>query len=175
MHVNLLPKKIAALLPCLLLAVAINAQTVTKSFRKVPLKTVLEEVERQTGYSILFENDKVDVSKPITASFREATLQAVLNQVLDKSLRYSINGGGKLVTISRQTDAPEPAPAKAQTLSGTVISSADNQPIVGASIYVEGTNIGMHSSSNSSRYPTRRTNSRMSWSWVSACRRRSRW
>ncbi|MFR4024900.1 MAG: carboxypeptidase-like regulatory domain-containing protein [Alistipes indistinctus] len=142
MHVNLLPKKIAALLPCLLLAVAINAQTVTKSFRKVPLKTVLEEVERQTGYSILFENDKVDVSKPITASFREATLQAVLNQVLDKSLRYSINGGGKLVTISRQTDAPEPAPAKAQTLSGTVISSADNQPIVGASIYVEGTNIG---------------------------------
>ena len=142
MHVNLLPKKIAALLPCLLLAVAINAQTVTKSFRKVPLKTVLEEVERQPGYSILFENDKVDVSKPITASFREATLQAVLNQVLDKSLRYSINGGGKLVTISRQTDAPEPAPAKAQTLSGTVISSADNQPIVGASIYVEGTNIG---------------------------------
>ena len=106
MHVNLLPKKIAALLPCLLLAVAINAQTVTKSFRKVPLKTVLEEVERQTGYSILFENDKVDVSKPITASFREATLQAVLNQVLDKSLRYSINGGGEISCLLYTSPSP---------------------------------------------------------------------
>ena len=96
MHVNLLSKKIAALLPCLLLAVAINAQTVTKSFRKVPLKMVLEEVERQTGYSILFENDKVDVSKLVTASFRGATLQNVLDQLLDKSLRYSVNGGGEI-------------------------------------------------------------------------------
>ena len=96
MHVNLLSKKIAALLPCLLLAVAINAQTVTKSFRKVPLKMVLEEVERQTGYSILFENDKVDVSKLVTASFRGAMLQNVLDQLLDKSLRYSVNGGGEI-------------------------------------------------------------------------------
>ena len=142
MHVNLLSKKIAALLPCLLLAVAINAQTVTKSFRKVPLKMVLEEVERQTGYSILFENDKVDVSKLVTASFRGATLQNVLDQLLDKSLRYSVNGGGKLVTISKRTATPETTQTKTQTLSGTVISSVDNQPIVGASIYVEGTNIG---------------------------------
>ena len=28
------------------------------------------------------------------------------------------------------------------TVAGTVISSADNQPIVGANIYVEGTNVG---------------------------------
>jgi len=142
MHVNLLFKKIAALVPCLLLAVAVNAQTVTKTFRKVPLKTVLEEVERQTGYSILFENDKVDVSKPVTASFENATLQAVLNQVLDKSLRYSVNGGGKLVTISQRTAAPQTASADELTLSGTVISSADNQPIAGAGIYIEGTTVG---------------------------------
>ena len=71
MHVNLLFKKIAALIPCLLLTVALNAQTVTKAFRSVPLKTVLEEVERQTGYSILFENEDVDVSRPVTATFKD--------------------------------------------------------------------------------------------------------
>ena len=90
MHVNLLFKKIAALIPCLLLTVALNAQTVTKAFRSVPLKTVLEEVERQTGYSILFEN----VSRPVTATFKDATLQTVLDTVLDKSLRYTVKGGG---------------------------------------------------------------------------------
>ena len=94
MHVNLLFKKIAALIPCLLLTVALNAQTVTKAFRSVPLKTVLEEVERQTGYSILFENEDVDVSRPVTATFKDATLQTVLDTVLDKSLRYTVKGGG---------------------------------------------------------------------------------
>ena len=139
MHVNLLFKKIAALIPCLLLTVALNAQTVTKAFRSVPLKTVLEEVERQTGYSILFENEDVDVSRPVTATFKDATLQTVL----DKSLRYTVKGGGKLVTISRRSPVSAPtAPNGEMTVAGTVISSADNQPIVGANIYVEGTNVG---------------------------------
>ena len=143
MHVNLLFKKIAALIPCLLLTVALNAQTVTKAFRSVPLKTVLEEVERQTGYSILFENEDVDVSRPVTATFNDATLQTVLDTVLDKSLRYTVKGGGKLVTISRRSPVSAPtAPNGEMTVAGTVISSADNQPIVGANIYVEGTNVG---------------------------------
>ena len=144
MHVNLLFKKIAALIPCLLLTVALNAQTVTKAFRSVPLKTVLEEVERQTGYSILFENEDVDVSRPVTATFKDATLQTVLDTVLDKSLRYTVKGGGgTLVTISRRSPVSAPtAPNGEMTVAGTVISSADNQPIVGANIYVEGTNVG---------------------------------
>ena len=143
MHVNLLFKKIAALIPCLLLTVALNAQTVTKAFRSVPLKTVLEEVERQTGYSILFENEDVDVSRPGTATFKDATLQTGLDTVLDKSLRYTVKGGGKLVTISRRSPVSAPtAPNGEMTVAGTVISSADNQPIVGANIYVEGTNVG---------------------------------
>ena len=143
MHVNLLFKKIAALIPCLLLTVALNAQTVTKAFRSVPLKTVLEEVERQTGYSILFENEDVDVSRPVTATFKDATLQTVLDTVLDKSLRYTVKGGGKLLTISRRSPVSAPtAPNGEMTVAGTVISSADNQPIVGANIYVEGTNVG---------------------------------
>uniref|UniRef100_UPI003FF0DD78 SusC/RagA family TonB-linked outer membrane protein n=1 Tax=Alistipes shahii TaxID=328814 RepID=UPI003FF0DD78 len=143
MHVNLLFKKIAALIPCLLLTVALNAQTVTKAFRSVPLKTVLEEVERQTGYSILFENEDVDVSRPVTATFKDATLQTVLDTVLDKSLRYTVKEGGKLVTISRRSPVSAPtAPNGEMTVAGTVISSADNQPIVGANIYVEGTNVG---------------------------------
>jgi TonB-linked SusC/RagA family outer membrane protein len=131
------------LIPCLLLTVALNAQTVTKAFRSVPLKTVLEEVERQTGYSILFENEDVDVSRPVTATFKDATLQTVLDTVLDKSLRYTVKGGGKLVTISRRSPVSAPtAPNGEMTVAGTVISSADNQPIVGANIYVEGTNVG---------------------------------
>ena len=91
MHVNLLFKKIAALIPCLLLTVALNAQTVTKAFRSVPLKTVLEEVERQTGYSILFRKRRR--RQQAGHGNVHATLQTVLDTVLDKSLRYTVRGG----------------------------------------------------------------------------------
>ena len=43
----------------LLLTLSIHAQVITKSFRGVPLKTVLEEVEKQTGYSFLFESKNI--------------------------------------------------------------------------------------------------------------------
>ena len=67
----------------------------------------------------------------------------MLDTVLDKSLRYTVKGGGKLVTISRRSPVSAPtAPNGEMTVAGTVISSADNQPIVGANIYVEGTNVG---------------------------------
>ena len=142
MHLHLRFRRIVALVAGLLLTLSIHAQVITKSFRGVPLKTVLEEVEKQTGYSFLFESKEVDVDKPVTASFKNATLQTVLDKVLDGSLRYTIND--KLVTISqRPRQGATVAKDGSVTLSGTVISSSDNQPIVGANVYVEGTTLGV--------------------------------
>lgn len=70
MHLHLRFRRIVALVAGLLLTLSIHAQVITKSFRGVPLKTVLEEVEKQTGYSFLFESKEVDVDKPVTASFK---------------------------------------------------------------------------------------------------------
>ena len=100
MHLHLRFRRIVALVAGLLLTLSIHAQVITKSFRGVPLKMVLEEVEKQTGYSFLFESKEVDVDKPVTASFKNATIQTVLDKVLDGSLRYTIND--KLVTISQR-------------------------------------------------------------------------
>lgn len=147
MNVNLQFRKIVALICGLLLAASVDAQTVTKVFRDVPLKAVLGEIEAQTGYSFIFEDEKIHADRLVTASFEKATIQTVLDKVLDKSVRYSIKG--KLVTISqRETPAAGPAAGKTQTVSGTVISSADNQPIAGVSILVEGTTVGVLTDTN---------------------------
>ena len=114
MYVNLHFKKIAALTVGLLLAAAVDAQTITKVFRRVPLKTVLEEVEAQTGYSFIFENKELDADRPVTAAFDKATVRTVLDQVLDPSLRYSVNG--KLVTISKRAVADTPPAGKDRTV-----------------------------------------------------------
>ena len=143
MHLHLRFRRIVALVAGLLLTLSIHAQVITKSFRGVPLKTVLEEVEKQTGYSFLFESKEVDVDKPVTASFKNATIQTVLDKVLDGSLRYTIND--KLVTISqRPRQGATVAKDGSVTLSGTVISSSDNQPIVGANAFAHEAGIHQH-------------------------------
>ncbi len=115
-------------------SLAANAQKVSKEFKEVPLKTVLEEIEAQTGCSFIFENSEVGADRLISASFSDAPLNTVLNKVLGPNLRYSIDG--KLVTITRRT--PDRTASRPKTtVSGTVISALDNQPLIGAAVLVD--------------------------------------
>ncbi|MDE5956147.1 MAG: SusC/RagA family TonB-linked outer membrane protein, partial [Bacteroidales bacterium] len=127
--------KIIMIAVCMLsFAVTAGAQKVSKEFKEVPLKTVLEEIEAQTGCSFIFENSEVGADRLITATFSDAPLGSVLNKVLGPNLQYSIDG--KLVTISRKPQE-RPAAKRNTTVSGTVISALDNQPIIGAAVLVD--------------------------------------
>ena len=56
----------------------LNAQTVSKTFSNAPLKTVLKEVESQTGLSVVYKTDEVDVNRKVNASFQNASLEEVM-------------------------------------------------------------------------------------------------
>lgn len=147
MNVNLHFRKIVALACGLLLVATVDAQTVSKVFRNVSLKTVLGEIEAQTGYSFIFEDERIHADRLVSASFENATIQTVLDKVLDKSVCYTIKD--KLVIISQsEVPASRSAAEKVRTVNGTVISSADNQPIAGVSVLVEGTTIGALTDAN---------------------------
>ncbi|MDE5733381.1 MAG: hypothetical protein K2H95_10190, partial [Bacteroidales bacterium] len=65
--------KIITIAVCMLsFAVTAGAQKVSKEFKEVPLKTVLEEIEAQTGCSFIFENSEVGADRLITATFSDA-------------------------------------------------------------------------------------------------------
>lgn len=127
--------KIVTIAVCLLsFTVAANAQKVSGEFKDVPLKTVLEEIEAQTGCSFIFENSEISPDRQITEKFADASLVTVLDRILAPDLLYSIDG--KLVTISRR--APEKTvPQKKIPVRGTVISALDNEPIIGAAVLVD--------------------------------------
>lgn len=72
-------------------------QTVTKVFNNTPLKTVLKEVEKQSGMSIMYETVDVNASPAVTASFNNASVTTVLETILDSTLEYSIKG--KIIVI----------------------------------------------------------------------------
>ena len=139
-------KTILTLAAFVVLTVQAAGQTVTRNFSNMPLQQVLEVVESQTGYSFVFDPADLESSGPatVTANFRNAGIREVLDKILGPSLKYSISG--KIVSISRQsppaaTQQKSPS-GKKITVSGTVISSSDNQPLVGAGVVVDNTTVG---------------------------------
>ncbi len=85
----------------MLLGQPIAAQKkITKKFVDTPLSEVLAEVERQTGYSIMYKTSEVNGDKRITASFKDASANTVLKKVLDFDLEYKIQK--KLIVIAKK-------------------------------------------------------------------------
>lgn len=134
--------KFMVIVPMLLmLSASLHAQTVTKQFRNESLKSVLEEIETQTGYSFVFNTGEIDTSIPVTASFDKAGLETVLSKVISPNYSYSIKG--KMISISPNADAPQKSVARKDVVKATVISSADNQPLIAVGVTIPGTTRGV--------------------------------
>jgi len=124
-----------------------NSQTVTLDVKDAPVQTVLREVIRQTGVSIVYDEALLAGTKPVTLKVKDATVEEVLRKSFEnQSLGFRIEGNK--IVIQRQPLPPSPpvqelSPATPDTLSirGKVVDSTYN-PLAGASIQVQGTNKG---------------------------------
>ena len=118
-------------------SITLNAQTVNKTFSNQTLKTVLKEVETQTGMSIVYKTDEVNVDKKVSAKFTDASIDDVLSKVLDKSLTWHIQDKMIVITKKQKSSVSD----KKITVTGKVLDS-HNMPIIGASVVVKGTSNG---------------------------------
>lgn len=80
--------------------VADAQQRVSKRFTKEPIGKVLAEIERQTGYSIVYKTSDVDINETYTGTFKNAPLNYVLKTILNPNLEYSIQK--RMVVISKK-------------------------------------------------------------------------
>lgn len=118
-------------------AMSLNAQTVSKTFKNEPLKTVLKEVENQTGFSVIYKTDEVNVNKRVTVSFNNTSLNDVMSKILDSGLTWSIED--KMIVISKKSQSR--TDGKKKKVSGIILDN-NGEPIIGASILVKGTTLG---------------------------------
>ena len=116
---------------------SLNAQTVSKTFTNEPLKTVLKEVENQTGFSVIYKTDEVNVNKRVTVSFNNTSLNDVMSKILDNGLTWSIED--KMIVISKKPQLK--TDGKKKKVSGIILDN-NGEPIIGASILVKGTTLG---------------------------------
>lgn len=122
------------------------SQTVSFSGKDVPLKNVLSEVERQTGFAVMYTDNALTGTRPVSVKARNIPLESFIQLVLkDQPLKYIIEN--KTILLSRKPPAIAPAEglsprpeAAGPPLSGPVRGRAlDNgAPLSGATVSVKG-------------------------------------
>mgnify|MGYP000396955812 FL=1 len=62
------------------------------------MKTVLKEIESQTGLSIIYQKDEINENKKVNATFENTPVVEALSSILDKSLEVNLKN--KMIVIS---------------------------------------------------------------------------
>ena len=122
----------------------ISAQSFTKQFKNEPLTGVIKELERQTGYSFIYETGIFRDAPAVTADFNSASVQTVLRQILKPPFKYEMKG--KIITISKTESKASSATTsddRQTEVSGTVKDAKTGEPLVGVAVWVKDTPIGV--------------------------------
>lgn len=119
--------------------ITIQAQSVTKEFKETPLSGVLKEVEKQTGFSIMYNNDDLSGSRAVTRTFEDASIEEVLKAVLPKNLEFKLQN--KMIVIFKK-NSQGTQQKQVKKVTGVIIDAA-GEPIIGANVFVKGTTNGV--------------------------------
>lgn len=117
-------------------SLGLQAQTVTKTFKNAPLKTVLKEVERQTKMSFVYRSSDLDNSRKVTATFKDTPFRKVLDAILGPDANYEV--ANNIVTIRKSAKETTPqnrqktSPGK-HSVSGRV-TDPEGEPLIGVAV-----------------------------------------
>lgn len=133
---------------CLQISARGLSQKVTLSERDIPLTRLFNEISRQTGVSIMYDEASIQDLGPVTVRVKDVSPKEVLERCLgNKPLSFYIEGNTILIK-RRQELPPAPGlPSMDQTLPPDVhgrIVDEKGEPVPGVTISVKGGNsIGM--------------------------------
>ena len=66
-------------------------KTMTISASQMTLREIFIEIKKQTGYTVVYNNQKLDINRPLNVHFNNAGIQDVLNKILaNTGLTYEL-------------------------------------------------------------------------------------
>ena len=142
---NLLLKMKLTFVICLItfmqVSAASYAQRITLNVKNLSFDKLLDDLEQQSGYHFLYDDQLISRAKPVTIEVKNAPIDQVLNQSFtDQPFTYVVKNNNVII-MAANTKVQE-APVVSQfTVTGTV-TDEQNQAIPGASVIIKGTNQG---------------------------------
>ena len=119
---------------------------VTINKRNATIKEILNEIEKQTDYLFIY-NDEVNTNEKVSVKAKQEAVSSVLNSMLeDKDMKYSMEGNHIILSTNKNESPENQIEANTQQqqkkrISGTVLDE-NGQPIIGANIIEVGTTNG---------------------------------
>lgn len=105
---------------------------------KTTIKQVLKEIERQTDYTFIYDNTKIDVNRNVTISLSGKSITETLDELFNGSeIGYKIIGNQ--IPLGNKF---EDAEFQEKSISGRVIAADSGEPLPGVNILIKGTTQG---------------------------------
>lgn len=131
------------LMVCVFCSYAGNAHSqnakVSIRMNNVKLDKILNEIENQTDYLFIY-NNQVDINKITSVKVKNEAVARVLDRILSGTgINYELEGTHIILTTEAIKDLH--AQQQAKTVTGTV-TDVSGEPIIGANIRIKGTTTG---------------------------------
>lgn len=131
------------LMVCVFCSYAGNAHSqnakVSIRMNNVKLDKILNEIENQTDYLFIY-NNQVDINKITSVKVKNEAVAQVLDRILSGTgINYELEGTHIILTTETIKDLH--AQQQAKTVTGTV-TDVSGEPIIGANIRIKGTTTG---------------------------------
>ncbi len=131
----------------------VAAQTVTLSGVKMKLKNVLEAIEKQTGYTALYDEEVIKKAAPVSIKAINLPLNDFLREIFKgQPLQFTIKNTSIIISHKEAPDKPASAlilniPSSPSLIKGTVVNAA-GEPLSGVALHATGTGNGAITDAN---------------------------
>lgn len=120
----------------LCLNLSVFSQNITLKTGNVTVKEAMEQLKKSSGYSFVFSSVDVNTQKRVSVSVQNASIEEAVKQILQGQDELNYEVKGKKIIVQKRTQS-----SNVRKISGRVVD-ANNEPVIGASIQVEGTGVG---------------------------------
>ena len=124
----------------------IMAQKVNLNYSKQSLRTVLKSISQQTGYSLAYSKEVVNLDESVSINVNNAELSEVMTKLLSPyQLAYEIKENKIFIVANSELAANKAASSQQSSVNVQiqgVVTDETGSPIIGANISVPNTSIG---------------------------------
>jgi hypothetical protein len=117
-------------------------QKISLNSERSDIHTVFKMIEKQSSYRFFYSNDVLPANKEVTAQFKDAYVEVILNKILDGLPVTWKFIDDKNIVISNRTNISYLASSTAiadTVITGVVTASEDGQLLKGVNVAVKGT------------------------------------
>ena len=138
-------KQISSFLVLSAITSSVYANTVLQDVRitihrqNAPISRVLDDIEEQTGYSILIRNNDINVRERVSVNAENKTLEQVLASVFrGMNVRYDVSNNTISIYKPETTVAMAKTASQQKRIVQGIIVDKNNEPVIGANIIERG-------------------------------------